>query len=444
MSEETKQDQAGKGRGLLAVYFASLKTDLGTQVFTALVLGITIGSLVKGATDAGWIAGAGLTVTHFIFDDTLGLGGFIFVTLLKMLVVPLVLVSLVNGVCSLGGGAALGRIAGKTFALYLVTTAVAVMLALTLGTLINPGEGINLATAEAFAGKEAPPLVQTLKNMIPPNPFTSLSTGSMIQVIFFALLLGMAIRAAGEKGERVAQAFSDWNEIVMKLVGFVITLAPFGVFCLLGSTFAVKGIGIIGNLAYYFFGVLAGLFLHFTLVHSSIVTLARLNYVHFLRKMMRPLVFAFSTSSSGATIPVNLENARKNLGVGSSVASFTIPLGATINMDGTAIMQGMATMFIAGAVGVELGLTEYLLVILTATLASIGTAGVPSVGLITLTMVLTQIGLPVEGVALIIGIDKLLDMTRTSVNITGDSAISCLVARSEGELDDEIFKRDPV
>lgn len=418
--------------------------NLSRDIFIAMIAGTLLGVLIKAGTDSGVISGVGKTVTDFIFADLFGTGGKIFVSLLKLLVVPIVLVSLISGVCSLAEGASFGRLAAKTFGLYIGTTMLAITLAILVGLAVDPGDGVNLPTDIEYSGVSAPPLSETFINIFPSNPFASLSTGNMLQIIVFALLIGVAIRMSGERGQRIANMFHDWNEVVMKLVGIVIRVAPFGVFCLLATLFAVKGIGIIGNLAAYFFSVLFVLLLHAVLTYGFLLTVvARLNPIRFIKKMVRPMMFAFSTSSSGATIPVNLENTRDNLGVSNSVASFTIPMGATINMDGTAIMQGLATLFIAGAYAqFELTLVDCLVVVLTATLASIGTAGVPSVGLVLLTLVLNQVGLPVEGIALIIGIDRLLDMSRTVINITGDATISCAVARTEGELNDDIFNDD--
>jgi DAACS family dicarboxylate/amino acid:cation (Na+ or H+) symporter len=265
----------------------------------------------------------------------------------------------------------------------------------------------------------------------------------MLQVIVFALLFGVAITLAGERGRHVLNFFDDLDAVIMKMVDFVMELAPIGVFALITRTFAEQGIDLLGPLAGYFMVVVAALLVHGIGTYGLLVRLlAGLSATRFFRKMRPVMLFAFSTSSSNATIPVNLATVEKKLGVDNSVASFTVPLGATINMDGTAIMQGVATVFIANVYAVNLGLGDYLSVILTATLASIGTAGVPGVGLIMLAMVLGQVGLPVEGIALIIGVDRLLDMMRTAVNVTGDAACSCVIARTEGALDKAVFDAD--
>jgi Na+/H+-dicarboxylate symporter len=278
--------------------------------------------------------------------------------------------------------------------------------------------------------------------MFPTNPVRALAEGQMLQIIVFALLLGFAISVAGEAGKRVAAIFSDLDVIIMRLVLIVIKTAPLGVFALLTQTFASQGIAAFRPLAGYFIAVVLALVLHVLVTYFGLLKLAGLGARRFFGKMRSVMTFAFSTSSSNATIPVTLETLEYSLGVRNAIASFTVPLGATINMDGTAIMQGVATVFIANVYGVDLHVTDYLVVIVTATLASIGTAAVPSAGLIMLAMVLTQVGLPVEGIALIIGIDRLLDMMRTAVNVTGDSVVTCVVARTEGELDLDTFN-DP-
>jgi Na+/H+-dicarboxylate symporter len=270
-----------------------------------------------------------------------------------------------------------------------------------------------------------------------------MAEGEMLQIIVFALLLGIAVAKSGTAGQRVRSLFEDFNDVIMKLVTMLISLAPYGVFCLMATLFAEMGFSEIGALAVYFFTVAGVLLLHASVVYPAmLMLLGRVSPLVYLRKMREPMMVAFSTSSSGATLPVTLETVEKRVGVRNEVASFTVPLGATINMDGTAIMQGVATVFIAQYYNYDLVLTDYLLVILTATMASIGTAGVPGVGLIMLTMVLQQVGLPVEGIMLIIGVDRLLDMMRTVVNVTGDGAVATIVGRSEGKLDMEIFN-DP-
>jgi Na+/H+-dicarboxylate symporter len=397
-----------------------------------ILLGMAAGILVGAA-----LASFGAEVpalNRFLVDGVFHVLGAIFVAVLQMMVVPLVLVSLVCGVTALGDLSALGRLGAKTLALYLATTAVAIVLALALAHAIAPGEGFELAGNVTYHASEAPPLSDVLINMVPINPVRALAEGQMLQIIVFALLFGFAVTLAGERGRHVVNLFTDLNEVILKMVFVVIKMAPIGVFALVASTFATQGLEIFKPLAGYFGAVVLALVLHVGLTYSVLLRLAGLNPLTFLMKMRTPMTFAFSTSSSSATIPVTLNTLETRLGVQNSVAAFTIPLGATINMDGTAIMQGVATVFVANVYGVELHLYDYLTVILTATLASIGTAAVPSAGLIMLAMVLRQVGLPVEGIGLIIGIDRLLDMLRTAVNVTGDAAVTCAVAHSEGAL----------
>jgi len=379
----------------------------------------------------------------YLVDGLFDTVGQIFVRSLKLLVVPLVFVSLICGVSSLGNNSRMGAVATRTVALYMTTTALAIALAIMVAVIVRPGVGIDLAMATEFVAKEAPPLKNTIINIFPSNPVQSMANGSILQVIVFSLLMGFAISKSGEKGQRISQFFNDLNEIIMTMVMILMKLAPYGVFCLLAKLFSDVGIGMILSLAKYFFTVLFVLLLHSLGVYSLIFKFfTGLSVRTFLSKMRSALALAFSTASSGATMPVTLRTVEQRLGVNNSIASFTVPLGATINMDGTAIMQGVATVFIAQAYNIGLGLDGYLTVVLTATLASIGTAAVPGVGLVMLVMVLNQVGLPVEGIGLIIGVDRLLDMTRTATNVTGDAMVTTVVANSEGLLDRDTFN-DP-
>ncbi len=374
---------------------------------------------------------------EYLVDGLLYVVGAIFVAALKMLVVPLVFVSLVGGVTSLGNLSTLGRMSIKAILLYLFTTAVAVTIALSLATLVGPGQGFDAGSVDVtFQGAQAPPLSEVFINMVPTNPVEALSKGNMLQIILFSLLFGIAITMAGDRGKQVLRLFSDLDAVIMHMVEIIMRLAPYGVFALIARTFATQGIDLIAPLMAYFLTLTAALGLHALVTYPTLLQLlAGLNPIRFLRKMRDPATFAFSTASSGATIPITMRTVEEKMGVDNSVASFTVPLGATLNMDGTAMMQGVATVFIANVYGVDLGVTQYLMVVLTATLASIGTAAVPGVGLVMLTMVLHQVGLPVEGIALIIGVDRLLDMMRTVCNVTGDCTVSCIIAKGEGALD---------
>ncbi|ASP39045.1 dicarboxylate/amino acid:cation symporter [Bacterioplanes sanyensis] len=413
------------------------------RIVIAMVLAIVLGSLAQ------WMNTTTLPESIDWFLNTLLVGGVfawmgkVFVAGLKLLVVPLVFVSLVCGVGALRDQSSLGRLSLKTIVLYLVTTGIAISIALTMATIIAPGEGIDLPTDTNFTPPPASSLLDVFVALVPTNGIAAMANASMLQVIVFAILVGTAIGRAGEPGKRLAAHFEDWNEAMMKLVEIIMHFAPYGVFALLFNLFASEGLGTVGQLVLYMFTVILVLAMHMTIVYPLMLRgLTGLSPLRFLSKMRGVQMFAFSTASSGATIPVTLRTVEERLGVDNRVASFAVPMGATINMDGTAIMQGVATVFIAQAFAQDLSMVDYLLVVLTAMLASIGTAGVPGVGLVTLAMVLNQVGLPAEGIALIIGVDRLLDMLRTAVNVTGDAAVSTIVAHSEGALDEGIFN-DP-
>lgn len=415
--------------------------NLTQRILLAMAAAILLGSvtqqLLLWPEIPSWLQA---TLNEGLAGGLFYVGGQIFVASLKVLVVPLVFISLVCGTCQLQGQSSLGRLSLKAIGLYLLTTAIAISIAILVAELLQPGVSIEMTTSADFKAPSAQPLSQVFINIFPNNPVKAMAEGNMLQVIVFAILIGLAISNSGEAGARLGQQFNDWNGIMMTLVTLLMKLAPYGVFCLLFSLFAKQGLGVIGDLAIYMMTVLLVLMLHALGVYPLLLQIfSRLNAVMFLRKMRNTQLFAFSTASSSATIPVTLRTVEQRLGVSNRIASFTVPLGATINMDGTAIMQGVATVFIAQAFGLELGLSDYLLVIATATLASVGTAGVPGVGLVTLAMVLQQVGLPVEGIALIIGVDRILDMVRTAVNVTGDATVSCIVANSEGAIDKTMF-----
>jgi Na+/H+-dicarboxylate symporter len=421
------------------------KSNLTKRIVIGMVAGILLGTFLQWLMPNGSDKVVNLylfeiSLKAFFVDGVLEVIGQIFMASLRMLVVPLVFVSLVCGVCSLKDTSKLGRIGGKAIALYLATTAIAISFAIFVALIIAPGEGVNMVSNSSFTGKEAPSLAQVLIQMFPTNPFASFAQGNMLQIIVFALLFGIAIALSGKAGERISAVFEDLSEVIMRLVTILMNIAPYGVFALLATLFTSVSLTTFGNLIEYFLVVLFVLIVHALVTYPVILKLLTgLNPIIFLKKMRDAAIFAFSTASSNATIPVTLETATQKMGVKNSIASFTVPLGATINMDGTAIMQGVATVFIAQVFTQDLTLADYLTVVLTATLASIGTAGVPGVGLIMLAMVLEQVGLPVEGIALIIGVDRLLDMTRTAVNVTGDSMVSIVVAKSEDQFDAQMY-----
>lgn len=365
-----------------------------------------------------------------------------------MLVVPLVFCSIVCGAASIGDTKTLGTVGVKTLAFYICTTALAVCVALIVANIINPGLGVDMSAivvgdtrSLSSSGQSSDvSVIDTLLAIIPANPIEALANGDMLAIIFFALFVGIIIAIMGRKVETVHSFFEQFNDIMMKMTSAIMIVAPIGVFCLLARTFANVGFEASFPMLKYMGSVLLGLLVHCLVINMILLfVFARVNPITFLKKFVPVMMFAFSTATSNATIPLNIETLTKKIGVDRRISSFTIPLGATINMDGTSIMQGVAVVFTAQLFGVKLGPMEYLTVIATATLASIGTAGVPSVGLITLSMVFNSVGLPLEGIALIMGIDRILDMARTAVNITGDAVCTTVVARQEKRLDLDIF-----
>lgn len=401
-------------------------------------LGLILGSLINiFALDQEFIQ------VYFV-NGIFHVIGSAFINALKMLVVPLVTFSLICGVCGIGDIGALGRIGLKSFILYILTTGIAITLALTVAITVSPGKNFNQQqqTTE-FVAKPSPPLTDVLINIIPGNPVEAFAQGNMLQIIFFVILFAIAMLMMGDIGRQLADTAEKLNEVMMQVVTLVMDFAPIGVFCLMAKTFSEQGFALILPMIGYFSVVILCLLLHALGTFPLLLTFfAKLNPLTFFRKMRPAHIFAFSTASSNATIPVTLQALEKRIGVNNSTAAFTVPLGATINMDGTAIMQGVATVFIANVYQIDLGLTQYITIIGMSILASIGTAGVPGVGLIMLAMVFNQVGLPVEGIGLILGVDRLLDMMRTVVNITGDATVTCIVARGENTIDDAIFN-DP-
>ena len=411
------------------------KKSLTFKILVAMVLGVLVGLILNPIADqpivSDYIVGFGFTLL-----------GSVFISLIKMMVVPLVFVSLTLGAAQIGDVKKLGRIGGKTLGFYLFTTAVAITLAIIVATLVKPGTFMQIA-ADAnytFEAKESPAFVNVLINMVPTNPVAAMANGNMLQIIVFALLSGTAITILGDRVERIKVILEQLNEIILKMVMMIMNFAPIGVFALVGKTMATFGFDAIGSLAMYMGCVFFTLIIHAIFTYQGLLyATTRLNPIQFFKNFAPAMAVAFSTSSSNATLPVTIETAEERLGVNKELASFTLPLGATINMDGTAIMQGVATVFIAQIYGVDLGIADFVTVILTATLASIGTAGVPGVGLVMLSMVLTQVGLPVEAIGIILGIDRILDMSRTVVNITGDAVCTLIVAKTENEFNEEIY-----
>lgn len=410
---------------------------LTKKVLIAMGLGIIVGLIIN----LGGLNTEGSFTNEYIVGGLFYIIGKMFITALKMLVVPLVFFSLISGVLGIGDVRKLGSVGAKSFGLYLMTTAIAIAVAIGLAALIIPFFSTPAAETSAFSGKEAPPLSDVLINIIPDNVINAFASGNMLQIIFFTILLGIALLMVGKKAQSIAEGVEVMNEAMMHMVNMVMSVAPYAVFALLAKAVAELGLDLLSQLAVYVLVLVGALLFHlFGTLMFTLKLFSGLSPRIFLEKIRDAQVFAFSTASSNATIPVTLRSVTKRMGVDNSVASFTVPFGATINMDGTAIMQGVATVFIANVYGVELGISGYLTVILMSVLASIGTAGVPGVGLIMLSMVFVQVGLPVEGIGLILGVDRLLDMVRTSVNVTGDAVVTCVVAKSQKELDRTVFE----
>ncbi|WP_339227434.1 dicarboxylate/amino acid:cation symporter [Oceanobacillus sp. FSL K6-2867] len=398
--------------------------SLTKKILIALILGI--------------IVGMGLTfVPESMFSNidiyVLTPVGQIFINLIMMIVVPIVFVSIVLGTAGLGEPAKLGKIGLQTISFFLVTTAIAICIGLALAFFIKPGaEGVFDIGNASYEASEAPPVMDTIINIIPDNPISSMAAGDMLQIIAFAIFIGVALAFLGEKTQGINRLFEQTNEILMFLVNLIMKAAPYGAFALIASAIGGAGLDAIGSMGAYMGTVILGLFIHALVIYSiAIWFLGKGNPFAFYKGFFPAMSVAFSTSSSNATLPVSMKAAQENLGVSKEISSFVQPLGATINMDGTAIMQAVAVVFIAQVYAIHLDFTAIIMIILTATLASVGTAGVPGVGLIMLAMVLQQVGLPVEGIALIIGIDRLLDMLRTSLNITGDATCAYIISENE-------------
>ncbi|MGX7348940.1 dicarboxylate/amino acid:cation symporter [Dolosicoccus paucivorans] len=419
----------------------SLKVkSLTTKIFIALLGGLLTGILINQF----FINVSG--VQTFIVDGVFKIFGQGFIVAMQMLVVPLVFCSLVTGTMSMGDTKKLGSIGVKTLAFYLFTTSLAIAIALGLGVIFKPGLGMNLAldpaqAAEVAVADQDLSFTNTIIEMIPKNPIQALAEGDMLKIIVFAIVVGIVLANMADRGRQIANLFEELNDMMMDMTNLVMTLAPIGVFSLIARTFSTLGFGAILSMLKYMMVVFLSLFVQqFGVYIVLLVILARVNPFIFIKKFIPVMTFAFSTSSSNATVPVNIQTL-ENMGVSRRISSFTIPLGATVNMDGTAIMQGVAIVFAANAYGITLTPRDYLIVIATATLASVGTAGIPSVGLVTLTMVFASVGLPVEAIAMIMGIDRILDMTRTAVNITGDAVCTLIMAKQakDGSFDEKQY-----
>jgi len=409
--------------------------NLANKVLIGLILGaiVGLGLNLSGLAGNPWVD---QNLVYGLFHVV----GKLFVNSLKMLVVPLVLFSLIPGILGIGDVNLLGRIGGKAVALYLVTTAVAITFAILFATAFGIGDGMSIPTEATFQVQEGRSFSDVIIGIVPSNPIAALANGDMLAIIFFAIFFGIALLTIAKRAPELVSLIEQVNEVIMQMVSMVMTFAPYAVFCLVSKALAELGIDLLMQLLEYFLVLAAALLFHMLVVQTIFLKLLTgLDAGIFLKKMRTAQLFAFSSSSSAATIPVTLRTVEKRLGVHNSVASFNVPFGATINMDGTAMMQGVATVFFANIYGIELGMAGYLMVIVTAVLASIGTAAVPSAGIIMLTIVFGQVGLPIEHIGLILGIDRLLDMLRTSVNVTGDAMVSIVLGKSEGLFDESVY-----
>jgi len=395
-----------------------LKLKVHTQILLAIVLGVVVGILLKEKA------------IH------IKIVGDLFIRLLKVIIIPLILASMVTGIVSLGDVRKLGRIGLKTFIYYLATTTLAVGVGLVLVNLISPGIGVNIGeeTTDVLSNREVPSVVSIIHDIIPANIFDAMAKDKVLSIIFFSLLLGIAISSIGEKGRPLVTIFEAFNTVMMKITDWIMHLAPFGVFALMAYTIGTMGLSVIKPLVAYMATVILGLIIHACITLPLLLrTFGKYSPVKFIKDVFSAVATAFSTASSAATLPITMDCLQENTGISNKVTSFVLPLGATVNMDGTALYEAVAAMFIAQAYGIELGIGQQLIIMLTATLASIGAAAIPGAGLVTMVIVLRAVNLPLEGIGMILAVDRILDMLRTAVNVWGDSCGTAIIARLEGE-----------
>ena len=393
--------------------------NLSIKILIALILSVVAG-LALGEENLPWLKAYIAPI------------GTMFINLIKMMIVPVVFASLVCGVASLGDMKKLGRIGVKVIFLYMVTTAIAITLALALASVIQPGLGLSLVAEKAPEIKQAPTIMEVITAMIPSNPVMTMAKADMLPLIVFSLAIGIGITSCGKKGQPLLSFFDSLAEVCYKLIGMIMSLAPYGVFALLVPVVAANGPKVLLPLFSVIATVYIGCIIHAAVVYSSITSvLGKVSPLRFFKGISQAMLIGFTTCSSAASLPVNMKNCEENLGADKSVISFVLPLGATINMDGTAIYLGVCSIFVANVYGIDLTSAQMMMIVLTGTLASIGTAGVPGAGMIMLAMVLQSVGLPLEGIALVAGIDRVLDMARTCLNITGDAAVTMAISHSE-------------
>tara|TARA_Y100000768_G_scaffold344745_1_gene291215 strand:+ start:22483 stop:23700 length:1218 start_codon:yes stop_codon:yes gene_type:complete len=399
------------------------------KIIVAMIFGILFGIILN-------ILNHDTFITNFIIKNVLNIVSDLFISALKLIIIPLIFFSIVCGIISLSDDISLSRLGTKTLALYIMTTVIAISLGLFLSSLVTYAP--ILSSIENIVSMDN---IESKVDIFPNNIFKSLTEGNIIHLLIFSVLIGISASKIKEKIPTFIEYFQNFNDVINELVKIVISFTPIAVFCILSKTFATQGLETLMPLMNYFLTVVFVLLIHFFVTFSLLLKFfTKLSPLKFFKNIKDVIIFSFSTSSSSASIPFTLKTADKKCGIDKSIGTFTIPLGATINMDGTAIMQGCATFFLANLYGIDLGLSEILTIVATATIASIGTAGIPSAGIIMLTVIFSQIGIPLEGITLLLGVDRLLDMMRTSVNVSGDLCISCIVADSENRINHEIYK----
>ncbi len=399
------------------------------KIIVSMILGILVGVAFNLTS---FIESTSGTYIINLFD----LVSYLFLSSLKLIIVPLIFFSIVCGIVSLSDDVSISRLGIKTLLLYTITTVIAISLGLLFSSFMNYGP-IEMKSLDNVVNIEN---IDTDGDIFPNNIFKSLSDGNIIHLLIFAVLIGISAARIKNKIKTFIQYFFDFNDVINELVKLVISFTPLAVFCILAKTFSTQGVETIISLAGYFFTVVFVLIFHFLFSFSILIkSFTALDPIKFFQNLKDVVIFTFSTSSSSASIPFTLKAAEEKYGIDKSISTFTVPLGATINMDGTAIMQGCATFFLASLYGIDLGINEILTIVITATIASVGTAGIPSAGIIMLTVIFTQIGIPLEGITLLLGVDRLLDMMRTSVNVSGDLCISCVIASSENKINEKVF-----
>ena len=414
-----------------------MKLKASTQILAAMILGVLVGLLLGHfSTTPQYEETAYAKIADNLLSK-LDFVGNLFIKLLKMIIIPLILASLVSGVASLGDTRSLGRLGGKTFLYYMCTTVIAVTIGLVLVNIVRPGKRFdpeNAPKTTVATESEPPSIISVLEDIVPENIVDAMAKSSVLSVIFFSILLGTAIISVGEKAQPLAALFESLNVVVMKIVGWIMALAPFGVFALMGRMVGTLGLSVMKPLAFHMLTVLLGLAIHGVIILPLLLRVfARYSPVRFFRDMFSAVLTAFSTASSSATLPITMECVEVNTGVSNRVASFVLPLGATVNMDGTALYEAVAAMFIAQAYGIDLSVGQQVVIMLTATLASIGAAAIPSAALVTMVIVLRSVNLPMEGIGMIWAVDRILDMFRTTVNAFSDSVGAVVISRLEGD-----------